>query len=44
MLTWRYLTELAGDQHDPAEIAVIAARAINASLLTAGPNRVDRRR
>ncbi|MCF8003498.1 MAG: hypothetical protein K9L32_04700 [Chromatiaceae bacterium] len=44
MLTWCYLTELAGDQHDPAEIAVIAARAINASLLTAGPNRVDRRR
>jgi len=44
MLTWSYLVDLVGDQRDPVEIAEIVVRAINASLYSAGPNRVDRRR
>lgn len=44
MLTWSYFVDLVGDQRDPVEIAEIAVRAINESLYSAGPNRVDRRR
>ena len=44
MLTWTYLVDLAGDDHQPVEIAKIAARAINASLFSTGSNRIDRRR